>query len=165
MAQTNYTPIQIYHSTTGAAVPLAANLLPGELALNIANTDMAIYAENASGTVTKIMNNPAGLTYPTADGTANQVISTNGTGTLSFTTLDALPSQSGQGGKYLFTNGSVASWENTGASAEGVIWENSLIVASNYTLTTAKNGLSVGPMTISSGYAVTVSSGQRWVVL
>lgn len=165
MAQTNYTPIQIYHSTTGAAVPLAANLLPGELALNIANTDMAIYAENASGTVTKIMNNPAGLTYPAADGTANQVISTNGTGTLSFTTLDALPSQTGQGGKYLFTNGSVASWEFTGASAEGVIWENSLIVASNYTLTTAKNGLSVGPITINSGVSVTVPSGQRWVVL
>ena len=165
MAQTNYTPIQIYHSTTGAAVPLAANLLQGELAINIANTDMALYAENASGTVTKIMNNPAGLTYPAADGTANQVISTNGTGTLSFTTLDALPSQSGQAGKYLFTNGSVASWEFTGASAGGVIWENSLVVTANYTLTTSKNGFSVGPITINSGVSVTVPSGQRWVVL
>ncbi len=165
MAQTNYTPIQIYHSTTGAAVPLAANLLPGELGLNIANTDMALYAENASGTVTRIMNNPAGLKYPTADGTANQVISTNGTGTLSFTTLDALPSQSGQAGKYLFTNGSIASWEFTGASAGGVIWENSLVVTTNYTLTTAKNGFSVGPITINSGVSVTVPSGQRWVVL
>ena len=165
MAQTNYTPIQLYHSTTGAAVPLAINLLQGELAINIASSDMALYAENASGAVIKIMNNPAGLTYPTADGTANQVISTNGTGTLSFTTLNALPSQSGQAGKYLFTNGSVASWEFTGASADGVIWENSLVVTANYTLTASKNGFSVGPITINSGVSVTVPSGQRWVVL
>ena len=86
MAQTGYTPIQLYRSTTGAAVPLAADLLPGELGFNIANTDMALYAENASGTVTRIMNNPAGLKYPTADGTANQVIKTDGAGVLSFVT-------------------------------------------------------------------------------
>ena len=86
MAQTGYTPIQLYRSTTGAAVPLAADLLPGELGFNIANTDMALYAENASGTVTRIMNNPAGLKYPTADGTANQVIKTDGSGVLSFVT-------------------------------------------------------------------------------
>jgi len=84
MAQTGYTPIQLYRSTTGAAVPLAADLLPGELGFNIANTDMALYAENASGTVTRIMNNPAGLKYPTADGTAGQALVTNGSGTLSF---------------------------------------------------------------------------------
>ena len=87
MAQTNYTPIQIYHSTTGAAVPSAVNLLPGELGLNIANTDMALYAENASGTVTRIMNNPAGLKYPTADGTAGKTVTTDGAGNISFGTL------------------------------------------------------------------------------
>jgi hypothetical protein len=51
------------------------------------------------------------------------------------------------------------------ASAGGVIWENSLIISANYTLTAAKNGFSVGPITINSGFAVTVPSGQRWVVL
>jgi hypothetical protein len=47
---------------------------------------MALYAENASGTVIRIMNNPAGLKYPTADGSANQVIRTDGAGNLSFAT-------------------------------------------------------------------------------
>lgn len=84
MAQTGYTPIQLYRSTTGAAVPLAADLAPGELGFNIADTDMALYAENASGTVKRIMNNPAGLKYPTVDGTSGQALVTNGTGTLSF---------------------------------------------------------------------------------
>jgi hypothetical protein len=86
MAQTGYTPIQLYRSTTGAAVPLAADLSPGELGFNIADTDMALYAENASGTVKRLMNNPAGLKYPTADGTAGQVVSTDGAGNLSFVT-------------------------------------------------------------------------------
>lgn len=86
MAQTGYTPIQLYRTTTAAAVPSAANLSQGELAININDADMALYAENASGTVTRLMNNPAGLKYPTADGTNNQVLITNGSGVLSFST-------------------------------------------------------------------------------
>lgn len=86
MAASGFTPIQLYRTTTGAAVPSAANLLPGELGFNIADTDMALYAENASGTVKRIMNNPAGLKYPTADGTSGQVVSTDGAGNLSFST-------------------------------------------------------------------------------
>ena len=84
MAQTGYTPIQLYRSTTGGAVPVTGNLNPGELAINIANTDMALYAENASGTVTRLMNNPAGLKYPTADGASGQAVVTDGAGNMSF---------------------------------------------------------------------------------
>ena len=84
MAAVGFTPIQLYRTTTAAAVPLTANLAPGELAINIANGDMALFAENASGTVTRLMNNPAGLKYPTADGTAGQLVKTDGAGTLSF---------------------------------------------------------------------------------
>ena len=85
MAASGYTPIQLYRTTTAAAVPLTANLAPGELAINIANGDMALFAENASGTVTRLINNPAGLLYPTADGTVGQVVTTNGSATLAFT--------------------------------------------------------------------------------
>lgn len=84
MAASGFTPIQLYRTTTAAAVPLTANLAPGELAINIANTDMALFAENASGTVVRLMNNPAGLKYPTADGTNGQVVTTDGSGTLTF---------------------------------------------------------------------------------
>jgi Tfp pilus assembly protein FimT len=45
---------------------------------------MSIYTKNASGTVKLLMNNPAALKYPTADGTANQAVITNGSGVLSF---------------------------------------------------------------------------------
>ena len=86
MAQTGYTPIQLYRTTTGGAAPTAANLSPGELGFNINDADMALYAENASGVVKRIMNNPAGLKYPTADGTSGQVITTDGSGNLTFST-------------------------------------------------------------------------------
>lgn len=86
MAQTGYTPIQLYRTTTAGAAPTAANLNPGELGFNINDADMALYAENASGTVKRIINNPAGLKYPTADGTSGQVVSTDGAGNLSFST-------------------------------------------------------------------------------
>lgn len=84
MAATGYTPIQLYRTTTAAAVPSAANLAQGELAININDADMALYAENASGTVKRLINNPAGLKYPTADGTSGQAVVTDGSGNLSF---------------------------------------------------------------------------------
>lgn len=52
MAQTGYTPIQLYHSTTPGAAPIAANLLPGELAINIA--DGKVFYENSSGAVSQL---------------------------------------------------------------------------------------------------------------
>ena len=70
-------------------MPVNTNLADGELAINIANTDMALFSKNASGTVTRLMNNPAGLKYPTADGTNGQVVTTNGSGVLSFATPTA----------------------------------------------------------------------------
>jgi hypothetical protein len=49
-------------------------------------------------------------------------------------------------------------------SANGITI-NSTTVAVNYTIQTGNNGFSVGPITVNSGAAVTVSSGQRWVVI
>ena len=37
MAATNYTPIQLYYSTTPAVAPVAGNLAYGELAINVAD--------------------------------------------------------------------------------------------------------------------------------
>lgn len=89
MAATGYTPIQLYRTATSAAAPIAGNLANGELAINYYTTDMALYAKNSAGTVKLLMNNPAGLKYPTADGTANQVIKTDGAGNLSFVTASS----------------------------------------------------------------------------
>jgi hypothetical protein len=42
---------------------------------------------------------------------------------------------------------------------------NSTTVSASYTVASGNNGFSVGPITIASGQAVTVTSGQRWLVL
>jgi hypothetical protein len=58
MAATNFTPIQLYFSTTASAVPLAANLAQGELAINI--TDGKLYYEDNAGVVQVIATKGAG---------------------------------------------------------------------------------------------------------
>jgi hypothetical protein len=53
----------------------------------------------------------------------------------------------------------------TGAGGDQVFYENELTVTASYTLTTARNAMSTGPITIDSGVTVTVPTGQRWVIL
>jgi hypothetical protein len=58
MAATGFTPIQIYYSTTAAAVPTTGNLANGELAINI--TDGKLYYKDTTPTVQVIgVKNPA----------------------------------------------------------------------------------------------------------
>ena len=42
---------------------------------------------------------------------------------------------------------------------------NSTTVSASYTIASGNNGFSVGPITVASGQSVSVSSGQRWVIL
>ena len=49
MAQTGYTPIQLYRTTTASAAPTSGNLADGELAIN--TTDEKLYFKNTGGTV------------------------------------------------------------------------------------------------------------------
>ena len=57
MAATGYTPISLYYSATAAAVPLAANLTAGELALN--TNDGKLYYKSSGGVVTLLASNAA----------------------------------------------------------------------------------------------------------
>ena len=53
----------------------------------------------------------------------------------------------------------------TGGGGDTVFVENSRVVTADYTIPVGKSAESVGPITINSGITVTVSSGERWVVL
>lgn len=94
MAQTGYTPIQLYYSTTATNIPSAANLLDGELAINIPDgklyykdgATVKVIASNAvNGTVTSVSvvsaNGLAG-TVATATTTPAITLSTTITGIL-----------------------------------------------------------------------------------
>jgi fibronectin-binding autotransporter adhesin len=100
-----------------------------------------------------------------APGTVGNVLTSTGSAWASSAAATGIPSQAGNGGKYLTTDGTNASWTETGAAAGGSIYVNNTVISMNYTIASGQNGFSVGPITISSGYAVTVSSGQSWVIL
>jgi hypothetical protein len=100
MSATNYTPIQLYRSTTAAAVPLAANLAAGELAINIPDGKLyyndsgtvKLLASNAATTnVTSISFGSTGLTPSTATSGAVTVAGTLvvGNGGTGLTTITA----------------------------------------------------------------------------
>ena len=52
----------------------------------------------------------------------------------------------------------------TGGGSSGPILESQIIISQNYTLTSNTNGLSISPVTVATGYAVTVPTGQVWLI-
>ena len=149
MAATGYTPIRLYYSTTASAVPLAANLAAGELALNV--TDGKLYY-NDTGTVKLLASNATsapvlsfqtslgGLTPSTATtgvvtlaGTLNT--SSGGTGLTSYTAGDLSYYASGTAlsklgigtaGYFLSSSGSAPQWSQTLGVANGGTGLNTL---------------------------------------
>ena len=52
-----------------------------------------------------------------------------------------------------------------GASTNQVFFENDIAVAVNYQITSNKNAMSAGPISINAGIAVTVPSGSVWTIV
>jgi len=118
-----------------------ANTYETTLTVTDPTADRTITLPDATGTV------PVFATAPTSaitDGTAGQVLQTNGSGALSF--VDQ-------------SEGAV------GGGTDKTFLETDNSVNSNYTLSTNRNAMTTGPVTINSGATVTVPSGQRWVIL
>ena len=148
MAQSGFTPIQLYFSTTASAVPTAGNLANGELAINI--TDGKIYYKDTGGVVrllasqsdlTSISFGSTGLTPNTATGGAVTVAGTlvaanGGTGQSSYGTGDILYASAsttlskltiGSNGQVLVSNGTAPVWTN-GSSISVAPRQTSLVV-------------------------------------
>ena len=51
MAQTGFTPISLFYTTTASAVPTAGNLVNGELAINISTSDGKLFYKDSAGVV------------------------------------------------------------------------------------------------------------------
>jgi hypothetical protein len=45
------------------------------------------------------------------------------------------------------------------------LYENTLAVATSYTLTAGTSAMSVGPIVINSGVSITIPSGSKWAIL
>jgi hypothetical protein len=53
----------------------------------------------------------------------------------------------------------------TGGGADDIFMENGQTVTTNYTITTNKNALTAGPISINSGITVTIPSGSVWTIV
>jgi len=179
MAATNFTPIQLYFSTTASAVPLAANLAQGELAINI--TDGKLYYEDNAGVVQVIATKGAGtiggsttqIQYNNAGALAGNAAMTfnSGTSTTTLTTLNltnALGATFGGTAQSSYTQGDIlySSATNTlsklGIGAVNYILTSSGSVPqwaapSSITVNTATNlaGGAAGSVPYQSGVATT----------
>jgi hypothetical protein len=135
-------------------------------------------AVSATGGFSGALNGTVGATTPAAG--AFTTVAASGDVTLSGTGQIKLPvgttaqrSGSPVNGMLRY-NSSLSSFEGYvdgawggvgGAQAGGAIYENSQTISASYTLTTNKNGLSAGPLSIADGVTVTIPSGSTWVIL
>jgi hypothetical protein len=67
----------------------------------------------------------------------------------------------GDGGGAPTTGGGGA----VGGGTDEVFYENDTLVTTDYTITTGKNAMTAGPVTIDDGVTVTVPSGSVWTVV
>lgn len=128
-------------------------------------------------------------TLPSSDGTTGQVLTTNGSGTLAWSTAATnitisndtstasdlyptfLSSTSGTASTINTSNAKLLYKPSTGEFKASVpfatngIFVNNTTVADSYTIGSGSNGMSLGPITVDSGVTVTVSTGQRWLVM
>ena len=119
MAQSGYTPIQLYYSTTAAAVPVNTNLASGELALNI--QDEKLYFKNAAGTVKLLASNATSApvtSFQTSLSGLTPSTATTGAVTLAGT-LGTANGGTNLGGATPFTSGGVVYASSTSALATG----------------------------------------------
>jgi hypothetical protein len=145
-ASGNFTAGTITAALTGTAsnnLPLAGGTLTGNVILDN-QVDARFREATANGTNYVGFQAPATIaadvlwTLPATDGTAAQVLSTNGSGTLSWATA---------------------------AGGSSVITESQQVIGADYTLTAGYNGMSAGPVEVAATFAVTVPANATWVIL
>ncbi len=133
----------------------------GTIALTSSTVDNSINADTATNANNiNVADESADTTcFPvfTTDATGNQPPKTNGT-TLKYNASNGLFSSTAFAG-----DGSALTDIN--AARDGVFYENNTNVTQDYTITSGKNAMSAGPITIDTGVTVTVPTGSEWTVV
>lgn len=128
------------YDLANAALPQSGGALTGDLTLN-AQSDLRFADADSSNWVA--FQAPATVasnvtwTLPDADGTADQVLKTDGSGVLGWVS----------------------------PSVSGPILENQQTISADYTLTSGYNGVSAGPVEVAAGFSVTVPAGAVWAII
>lgn len=145
---------------TGATeeISVGSNLTFSSLTLSLASTVSLTALTSASLTVTGAATFSSTDAVKVPAGTIAQRVST-ATGAFRFNT---------DYGKFEGYNGTT--WGSVGGGATGggsdaVFMENDVAITTNYTITTGKNALTAGPITVNAGVSVTIPSGSVWTIV
>ena len=137
------------------------------ISTNTAKVTNATHTGDVTGSTTlTIATDAVDIAMLSATGTASATTFLRGDNT--WTAVDALPSQSGNAGKYLTTNATTASWATLDTDANTTtkgLYEHEHTIDANYSIANGSNALSAGPITIDTGNSVTVPTGSTWVIV
>ena len=136
----NNTDLQIYHD--GSSTNVIKNAVTGRN-LNIMSAN--------NGTIALFKDNDAVELY----NAGNKKFETTSNG-VTVTGTVAATSYTGDGSSLTGVASTVA---------DGCIYENSQTISNNYTITTNKNAMSAGPITVASGATLTIPSGSTYTIV
>jgi len=151
-------------STTKAATPNAVKSAY-DLA-DLAGTVAAAALPKAGGTMTGdlLLANQSDLRFGEATGNGSNWVAFQGAASIASNVTWTLPAADGSAGQVLKTDGSgELGWISP--SVSGPILENQQTISANYTLSTGYNGLSAGPVEVAAGFSVTVPAGAVWAII
>ena len=166
----NYSKIYVVINATSTSQSVKIVGTGPTTGVTITAGNKALVAWNGSDFV-KITGGPINLN--SSDVTGVLQAANGGTSQSTYTTGDTIYASAsntlsklsvGSTGQVLTVAGGVPTWQNPSVTIGPLVY-NTDAVSSNTTVPTGQNAMSVGPITINSGYTVTVSSGQRWIVL
>jgi hypothetical protein len=117
-----------------------------------------------------------GTTLETTDLGSLATVTPTGTGSTStflrgdnaWVAVDALPTQTGNAGKYLTTDATNASWATLDTDANTTtkgLYEHAHTITTAYSITSTNNAMSAGPVVIGAGGSVTVPGTSVWTIL
>jgi len=137
-----------------------------------AGTDLSIYHNGSDSYIEGSLRIGKNDNVRITDAADNTIIRSDGASAyLAHEGTDKLQTTSGG----VTVTGTVAATSYTGdgssltgvasAVADGCIYENSQTISNNYTITTNKNALSAGPITIANGVTLTIPSGSTYTIV
>lgn len=120
----------------------------------------------ATGTVTSVASG-TGLTGGPITGSGTLSLATSGVSAGSYGSSSAIPviTVDAYGRATAISTATVAGGQYFGSAAVKAIAYNANSISENVTVTAGNNGLSAGPITINTGYSVTVETGATWVIV
>ena len=166
--------VSVSAATTGASGVVQLSDSTSSTSSSTAATSAAVKAVQDFA---QVVSTTANAAMPKAGGTFTGSVIFNTTTATTLPVGNTAQRPTGVGGMIRF-NTSVSQFEGfngtvwssvgggaTGGGADRVFQENDNTVTTNYTISTNRNAVSAGPVTIASGVTVTIPSGVAWVVV